>query len=110
MMVSRLKEIPKSWPPMLIAEFRAIPVTIPGSASGRTRKKEPASRPKKRKRWTAKAARLPSTRAIVVAPTPALIEVTKAVRNSLLFQGASNQRVERPVSGQDWGPSGLEVQ
>jgi hypothetical protein len=31
---------------MLIAERKAIPVTIPGSASGKTSKKEMASRPK----------------------------------------------------------------
>ena len=37
-------------------EFSAMPVMIPGSASGRTSRNEIASRPKKRKRWTANAA------------------------------------------------------
>src|SRR5205809_6246236 len=83
-------------------ELSAIPVMIPGSAIGRTKTNETASRPKKRKRWTAKAAALPSRSATVVATAAALIESTKEVRASWLCQADSNHFVEKPEIGQLW--------
>ena len=109
MIVHRLNDSPISWPPMLIAELSAMPVTMPGNASGRIRKKETVSRPKKRKRCTANAARLPSARARVVAPSPAFNEVIRAPRTSMLFQVATSQRVENPGSGHACERSGLKA-
>src|SRR5512132_3294193 len=54
--VQTLNEIRK----VLIDEFRAIAVTMPGRAIGRTRRKETALRPKNENRCTANAAALPS--------------------------------------------------
>ena len=51
-----------------------MPVMIPGSASGSTRRNETASRPKKRKRATANAAIVPSTSATAVVRAPTLSE------------------------------------
>ena len=48
-----------------------MPVTMPGSAIGSSSTNETASRPKNRNRWTAKAASVPRTSAIAVAPTAA---------------------------------------
>jgi hypothetical protein len=45
-----------------------MPVTISGSAIGRITRNEIVSRPKKRRRATASAARVPSRTAIAVAP------------------------------------------
>src|SRR2546423_3776880 len=81
-------------------EFSAIPVMIPGRAIGRIRMNETASRPKKRKRWTANAAALPSRRATVVATTAALIERMNASRASWLCQADENHLVEKPAIGQ----------
>src|ERR1700690_2236654 len=57
------------WPAMK-AELSAMPVTIPGSAIGRTSRDDTASRPKKRRRATPNAAAEPSTSAIPVAIRP----------------------------------------
>src|SRR5919197_5178158 len=77
-------------------EFSAIPVMIPGSAIGSTSTNETASRPKKRNRWTANAAAVPSPTAIAVATSAALTERTNASRASWLFQADENHRVEKP--------------
>jgi hypothetical protein len=61
-MVQKLKGIP----PRLNALRRLIPVMIPGRAIGRTSSSDTVSRPKKRERQTAAAARVPSTSAIAV--------------------------------------------
>ena len=66
--VSSERLIPANWN----AEFSAMPVMIPGSASGRTSSSETASRPKKRKRCTPKAAAEPSSSAIAVASSARL--------------------------------------
>ncbi len=47
--------------------------------------------------------------AIVVAPTPALSEVSSAVRTSALFQVAVNHRVDRPGRGQACERAGLKA-
>ena len=56
---------------------RAIPVTIPGRAMGSTTRKLTLDRPKNLYRATANAAIVPSTRAIAVAPSPALTEFSR---------------------------------
>src|SRR5438105_7533548 len=90
-------------------ELSAIPVMIPGSAIGRTSRNETASRPKKRKRWTAKAAALPRRSAMIVAAVAALIESTKAARASVLCHVDANHFVERPEIGQLWMFEGLKA-
>src|SRR5919112_523902 len=77
----------------------ATPVTIPGRAIGRITRKEIVSRPKKRWRATARAARVPSTRAIEPAIRPALIEVTKASRAASSLKAWLNQWVVKPGGG-----------
>ena len=67
-------------PAKLNAELSAIPVMMPGSASGRTSSSDTPSRPKKRNRCTPNAAAEPSSRAITVANTAAFSESTKAAR------------------------------
>src|SRR5258708_37178387 len=81
-------------------EFRAMPVMIPGSAIGSTSRNEIASRPKKRKRCTAKAAIEPSSTAIAVENSPARTDSHSACRISALCQVDENHRVESPCSGQ----------
>ena len=54
-------------PEIWMNEFRAMPVTTPGSAIGSTSSSDTDSRPKKRKRATANAAALPSRIAISAA-------------------------------------------
>ena len=73
---------------------------MPGRAIGNTISSEIASRPKKRKRCTAKAAIEPSSIAIVVAISPARTDSHSAWRISALCQVGENQRVESPSSGQ----------
>ena len=109
MIVQMLKETPKSCPPMLIVVLRAIPVTMPGSASGSTRRKDTVSRPKNRKRWTANAARLPSTKARVVAPAAALRELASASRTSGFRQATANHFIETPWIGQACEFTGLKA-
>ena len=60
--------------------FRATPVTMPGNAIGSTISREIVPFPKNRYRVSAKESRVPRTRARVVAPTPASIEVRRASR------------------------------
>src|SRR5206468_2860426 len=98
MIVARENEIPLK----LMAEFRAIPVRMPGRAIGRIRTKESVCRPKKRNRWTAKAAAEPSRRAIVVAPRAAWIDSHRAERSSLFRHATLNHLVVKPEGGHDW--------
>ena len=79
----------------------AMPVTIPGSASGRMTRNEIVSRPKKRLRETASAASVPSTSAIAVAPSPAFTEVQSASRTPGLWKALSNQSSVSPSIGHD---------
>jgi hypothetical protein len=84
----------------LMNELSAIPVMIPGNAIGSRITSDTASRPKKRKRSTAKAAIEPSTSAIPVASSPARTDSHSAWRTSSLCQVEENQRVDSPDSGQ----------
>src|SRR4051794_31057156 len=97
--------MPENW----MNEFRAIPVTTPGSAIGRTSSSETDSRPKKRKRATAKAAALPSSMAISEETNAALIDSQKAERISSSCSTGPNQRVESPVIGHDCSTDGLKA-
>src|SRR5437870_8831953 len=88
-------------PPVTKNELSAIPVMIPGSAIGRTRTKDTSSRPKKRKRWTAKAAADPSPSAIPVEISPTRTDSQSASRISVFRQACPNQLVENRVIGHD---------
>ena len=81
--------------------FSAMPVTMPGSAIGSSTRNEIVLRPKKRWRETAIAARVPSTIAIAVAPSPALSEVQRASRTPVLSKAFPNHSSVRPSIGQD---------
>ena len=95
-MVSSERLIPADWK----AELSAIPVMIPGRASGSTSSSETASRPKKRKRCTPKAAAVPSRSATAVANRPALTESQSAECTCGSFQATENHFVLRPGMGQ----------
>ena len=79
--------------------FSAIPVTIPGNASGRMTRKEIASRPKNRWRATANAAHEPSRSAIAVAPSAAFNETKSASRTPGLSIALPNHLSVRPGIG-----------
>src|SRR5271154_3883249 len=96
-------------PEKVMNELSAIPVMIPGSASGSTNMNEIASRPKKRKRCTTNAPIEPRTSAIVVASTPARIDSQNAWRISSLCHVDANHLVDRPLSGQLWTLDGLNA-
>src|SRR6476646_4825326 len=83
-------------------EIRASPVMIPGSAIGRTKMKETASRPKKRVRARPNAASEPRTSARTVANSPARNESQSASRTSASFHAWENHFVEKPGMGQLW--------
>src|SRR5207248_10661139 len=100
---------PKLSPLKLMKEFSAMPVMIPGSAIGSTSSSEIASRPKKRKRCTAKAAIDPSTTAIPVDSRPARTDSHSAWRISALCQVEENHLVDSPDSGQLWTFDGLNA-
>jgi hypothetical protein len=85
-----------------VAEFSAIPVMMPGSASGSTSSSEMASRPKKRKRCTPKAAAEPSASAIAVAKRPALTDNHSAARTCGSCQATLSHLVLSPWIGQAW--------
>src|SRR5436190_13605458 len=81
-------------------EFRAMPVMIPGSAIGKSRRNDTDSRPKKRKRWMAKAAIEPSVSAKAVAMSPTFTDSHNAERTSGSCQATENQCVVQPEIGQ----------
>src|ERR1700687_1966494 len=87
-------------PPKLKNALSAIPVMIPGSASGSTKRRLTVSRPKKDDRLIAKAAQDPRTRATAVAARPAWTESSSAVRTFGSFHVAPNHLVVRPGMGQ----------
>src|SRR5690348_5639176 len=99
----------KLTPLRLMKELSAMPVMIPGSAIGRTSRKEIASRPKNRKRWTANAAIDPSTTAIAVESSPARTDSHSAWRISASCQVEENHFVDRPCRGQLWMFEGLNA-
>src|SRR2546428_12203190 len=82
--------------PKLKNALSAIPVMIPGSASGSTNSRLMASRPKKGIRRMANAAQEPSTRESAVAGSPGCTESPGAVRISGAFQVAVDQLNGRP--------------
>jgi hypothetical protein len=99
MMVQIEKVRPKMLCPKLIAEDKAIAVTIPGRAIGSTRANEIVSRPKNRNRWTAKAAREPRSIAVVVAPTAACREPASALGRAGSRQAARNHSRDHRSGG-----------
>src|SRR2546423_14165909 len=100
-----------AWPMMIVStekliprlaknEFSAMPVMIPGSAIGSTRTNDTASRPKNRKRCTAKAAIEPSSSEIEVEISAARTDSQSASRISWLWNVEENHFVDSPWSGQ----------
>src|SRR5215213_8376199 len=83
-------------------EFSAIPVMIPGRASGSTKTNEIASRPKNRERWTAKAAAVPRTTAVAVAIAPAFSDRIRASCIASSWTAGPNHLVLQSVIGQPW--------
>ncbi len=77
-----------------------MPVTMPGSASGRMTRKETDSRPKNRYRATANAASVPRTSATPVASRPACSDVHSASCAPGLWMALSNHLSVRPSGGQ----------
>src|SRR5258705_7158564 len=76
-------------------ELSAMPVMMPGSAIGSTSNSEIDSRPKKRKRCSAKAAVVPRISASVVATAAAFSDRPNAWRISALCQVLENHFVDR---------------
>ena len=105
MIVHRLNVMPR----LLIDAFSAIAVTMPGSAIGSTRKSETAFRPKNRNRWTANAARLPRTRARIVAIVATIVEFVSASRTSGLFQARVQYLVVNSSIGHFWPTLALKL-
>src|ERR1700686_3162579 len=87
-------------PPKLNNAFSAMPVMIPGSDSGSTKRRLTVSRPKNVDRLIAKAAQDPRTSAMAVAARPAWTESSKAVRTFGSFQVETNHFVVSPGMGQ----------
>src|SRR6202140_2228519 len=87
-------------PPKLKNAFRAMPVMIPGSARGSTKRRLTVSRPKNDARLIAKAAHEPRTKATAVAARPAWPESSSAGRTFGSFHVAPNHLVVRPGIGQ----------
>ena len=94
-----------AWPMMIVHidsvmlpkaknELSAMPVTMPGSARGSTRRNDTTSRPKKRNRCTAKAAADPSRSATPVAASPTFVDSHSAVRTSESCQATANHLTE----------------
>ena len=73
------------------AERSDMPVMMPGSAIGRMRSSETASRPKKRERLTAAAASVPSTSATSVAMAATRALSVSAFQMSCRSQATANQ-------------------
>ena len=91
----------------MIDVLSAMPVTMPGSAIGRTSANDSVSRPKKRKRCTASAASDPRTSASTVAPIPTCSDSSRALRSSGLANAAEYHEVVQSVIGHDWARSAL---
>ena len=77
-------------------ERSAMPVMMPGSASGRINRNDTASRPKKRKRWTANAAIDASSSAIAVAISPARTDSHSAAAHLLVVEGRGEPLRRKP--------------
>ena len=83
-----------------IAESRAMPVTMPGSAIGSTKRSEIAFWPKNRNRESANAMHVPRTSASAAARNPTEKEFTSALRANGSFHASLNQWVVKLVTGQ----------
>src|SRR6266567_4973514 len=93
-------QIEKVMPLKLKAALSAIPVMIPGRASGNMKRRLTASRPKKAERWIANAAHEPRTNATAVATSPACTDRSRAERTLGSSQVAVNHFSVRPGIGQ----------
>src|SRR5229473_4558017 len=93
-------QIEREMPLKLKKEFSAMPVIIPGRASGSTKRKLTASFPKNVVRWMAKAAHDPRMSARAVAVSAAWIDSLSDVRTSASFQVEVNHLSVRPGIGQ----------
>ena len=90
-----------SWTPVKEKkEFSAIPVMMPGSASGSTSRNEMASRPKNLNLYSAYATAEPSSRASTVATSPTRTDSRNAARTCGSCQATPNQCSEKPAIGQ----------
>src|SRR4029434_5839469 len=78
---------------LLIVVLRAIAVTIPGSAIGRTSRNDTLLRPKNRNRWRANAPARPRARANRVAIVATSSELASASRTWGLRQAIPNHFV-----------------
>ena len=83
-----------------IAESRAIPVTMPGSAIGSTKSSEIAFLPKNRNRESAKAMQVPRRSASAAARRPTVSECTSASRANWSPHASRNQCVVKSDTGQ----------
>ena len=83
----------------LKAERSAMPVTIPGSAIGRTNRRDIASRPKNFARASAAAASVPRSSASAVDTRATRIDSASASQTSGRPQATANQRNVRPGGG-----------
>ena len=81
-------------------EFSAIPVMMPGSASGSTSRNEIASRPKNANLCSAYATAEPSSRASAVAISPTRTDSRNALRTWESCHATENQCSEKPGIGQ----------
>ena len=81
-------------------EFSAIPVMMPGSASGSTSRNEIASRPKNAKVCSAYATAEPSSTASAVAISPTRTDSKNALRTWESCHATENQCSENPGIGQ----------
>src|SRR5260370_8452418 len=81
-------------------EFSAIPVMMPGSASGSTSRNEIASRPKNAKLCSAYATAEPSSTATAVAISPTRTDSRSALRTSESCHPTENQPTQNPEIGQ----------
>ncbi len=92
--------IPRGAATVRKAESKAMPVTMPGRASGRTISSEMDSRPKNRNRPTAKDTIVPSTSAMAVAPSAAFTEVHRAFRAPWFSHARAHHSVVQLDGGQ----------
>src|SRR5512143_3961531 len=92
-------QVLKGMPRILTADWRAMPVTIPGKAIGSTTKNEMASRPKNLKRETASANNVPKNKAMAVAAIATTTDKTNESRKPWLPAVMPNQSVVKPGGG-----------
>ena len=101
--------MPSGMSALVKVERRATAVTMPGSAIGSRTTNDNDSRPKNRKRATARDARVPRMRASVVAPSAATNDAPIASRRPSFWSAASTHRRLNPDGGQDAARLGLKA-